>query len=142
MALHHAMYQDRRKLAMEMPLAPLAMLMQEMRSGYMPSHVELSTLLHMGRTLAVARTNGSLMFDNRPERARDYALTAKMMHEMIEVIGDPESDLHESLKILALKTQSGPVPSIHQLTEGRHTVDLQPTEEPEEVDAGENGRTR
>jgi hypothetical protein len=141
MALHHAMYRDRRKLAAEMPLAPLAMLMQEVRSGYMPSHVELSKILHLARTAATACTLKELMFDTRPERARDYAITAKMMHEMIEVVGDPESDLHESLRTLALKTQSGPVPQIHQLTEGRHTVDLQPTEEPEEIDAGESSRT-
>ena len=127
-------FSDPRRVSAEMSIAPLAGMMNEVRLGLMPTNVELSKVATTTRLVATVGCLEGLMRGERPDRCRDLAQTAKLMHEMLETIGDPESDLQESLRALALQTEAEPIPSIHQLSAGHHTVDVQPINEHEEAD--------
>lgn len=102
--------------------------------GLMPSNIELSKVASAARLAATMSCLDGLARGKEPSACRELAHTAKLMHEMLETLGDPESELQESLQALALQTDAEPVPHIKQLTEGRHTLDVQPIEEREEVD--------
>ena len=129
-------YTDPRRLSAEMAITPLAGMMNEMRMGLMPTNVELAKVASAARLAATVGCLEGLARGERPDRCRDLAHTAKLMHEMLETVGDPESDLQSSLQLLRLQTEAEPIPSIEQLSAGHHTVDVQPIDdrEREEVD--------
>jgi hypothetical protein len=54
-------------------------------------------------------------------------LTAKVMGEIVDSVGDPELELNEGLRAILLDTDAYQVPLLSQLSGGEHTVDLQPT---------------
>lgn len=127
-------YSDPRRISAEMAITPLAGMMNEMRMGLMPTNIELSKVASAARLAATVGCLEGLMRGERPDRCRDLAQTAKLMHEMLETVGDPESELQSSLQALTLQTEAEPIPPIRQLTGGNHTVDVQPIEEREESD--------
>ncbi len=118
---------DPRLAAAEMPIASLATMLNMMRMGFMPSHVEVTRLAATTRTAAAVRTLESVMrggpYD--AERGQGYANIAMIMTNMIESIGSPEEELQYQMSML-LRTDDAPPPNIHQLTGGQHTVDVQP----------------
>lgn len=128
-------FSDPRRVSAEMAITPLAGMMNEMRLGLMPTNVELAKVASAARLVATVGCLEGLMRGERPDRCRDLAHTAKLMHEMLETVGDPESELQASLQALALQTEAEPIPSIHQLTAGHHTVDVQPIDEREREEA-------
>lgn len=125
-------YTDPRRVSAEMAITPLAGMLHELRLGVLPSNVELKKVATAARLAATVGCLEGLMKGDRPDRCRDLAQTAKLMHEMLETIGDPESELQASLSALTLKTEAAPIPPIHQLTAGNHTTDVQPIEEKKE----------
>ncbi len=127
-------YSDPRRVSAEMSITPLAGMMNEVRLGMLPTNVELSKVATTARLVATVGCLEGLMRGERPDRCRDLAQTAKLMHEILETIGDPESDLQADLQALALQTEAEPIIPIHQLTAGHHTVDVQPINEHEEAD--------
>lgn len=127
-------YTDPRRLSAEVSITPLAGMMNEVRLGLMPTNVELSKVASAARLVATMGCLEGLMRGERPDRCRDLAQTAKLMHEILETVGDPESELQASLQSLALQTEAEPIPQIHQLTAGQHTVDIQPIDDREKSD--------
>lgn len=127
-------YSDPRRVSAEMAITPLAGMMNEMRLGLMPANIELSNVATAARLAASVGCLEGLMRGERPDRCRDLAQTAKLMHEMLETVGDPESKLQADLRSLALQTDAEPIPPIRQLTGGNHTVDVQPIDDREEAE--------
>jgi hypothetical protein len=111
---------------------PVAGILHELRMGQMPANAELARIASASRLTATAGVLDALNKGQSAERCRDLALTAKIMSEMMELVGDPEAELQETFRALQLETDDQPVPEIKKLTDGRHTVDLQPTGEKEE----------
>jgi hypothetical protein len=106
-------------------LSPFSRIISMLRVGLMPTGVQISRIATAGRTAAVVRSlENSLM--GRAEPARDFALTAKILNELLESVGDVSGDLQRNLMSVALDTDASEVPSIESLTEGNHTVDLLP----------------
>jgi hypothetical protein len=130
-AARKASYQDPRKLAAELPFSPFAALLVQMRMGVTPEHVDVAGRMSATRDMATLRALETLHFAGPGDagRAFNYAMTAKIMNELLETVQKPDEQLREQLSAIALRTDDRPVPSIHQLSEGRHTVDLQPTPE-------------
>ena len=124
-SLANARRGDPRKLAARNGVSPLGGVLHQMRYGILPSTVELSQLASAARTAATIQVLDSAL-SGQAERSRDFALVAKTMTEMLETVGNPEEELQASLRQLALKTDRTVIPTVHQLTEGRHTTDLQP----------------
>jgi len=129
-ALVKAQYMDARLAAVEMPISPLANLLNMMRMGYMPSNVELSKIASATRTAASIRAYESAIRGGPRdhERSRDYALVAKSMTEMLAAVGSPEEDFQKELSSIMLRRDEAEIPYIHQLSSGRHTVEMQPVE--------------
>lgn len=118
---------DPRVLTSKMAITPLAELMNVIRMGVLPSNVELSRLAKAARASALIGVAESAV-KSQPERGRDFALIAKMMSEIVEQIGDTEVDLKTGLATMLLETDGTEVPHIKELSDGSHTVDIQPLE--------------
>lgn len=130
-AMYKSMGGDPRIAAAEAPIPAMAMLMNTLRMGFMPNNADLSKMAAVGRAGAVLQGTNAVMRGGYKdhERARDFALTAKAFHELIESVGSPEEDLQQQLTSLMLQTDTKPPPSIHELTDGHHTTELQPIAE-------------
>ena len=130
-AAKRASYQDPRRLAADLPFSPFAAMLVQMRMGIMPNRVDIAARMTATRDLATMRALETLHYGNPGDasRALNYAMTAKIMNEMLDSVQKPDQSLREQLSAIALRTDDRSVPSIHQLSGGRHTVDLQPTPE-------------
>ena len=125
-----ASYNDPRRLAAELPFSPFAAMLVQMRMGVMPSRIDIAARMTDTRNMAALRALEVLQTPPAPGdavRALNYAMTAKIMNEMLETVQKPDETLRDQLSAIALRTDDRPVPSIHALSAGRHTVDLQPT---------------
>lgn len=127
-AMKRASYLDPRKLASELPYSPLTALMAQMRMGVMPGRPELGKILQMAQAMAglklLEATLGSGLQDS--QMALNFSHVVKNLTESLETVVKPDEHLREQLQAIALRTESAPVPSIHELSAGNHTVDLQP----------------
>jgi len=136
--LSKAYYTDPRRMAAYMPISPLSGLMNTMRMGILPTNNELAKIASAARVAATIRTLEAAM-NGDPERGRDYAIIASSMNQMMDTIGVPDEDLKEGLTNLVLQTEDAPVPHIHQLSSGQHTVDLQPIGEEKDANTERTG---
>jgi hypothetical protein len=112
-------------LAQSSPLSPFSRILNMMQVGIMPTGVQIAKLATIARMAAVVRTAENSLL-GRAERARDFALTGKIMNELIESVGDASGDLQKSMMGVALDTEASAVPSLEQLTQGNYTVELLP----------------
>ena len=123
LSYHSAHRQDACKLSAEMSMAPMAQAMNLMRMGYMPSSVEISRIVSMGRTAAAIRS-ADCSLAGKAKGALDFGMTAKILSEMMESVGDSGDDLQAALMKMTLKTESSTVPLLEELSGGDHTMDL------------------
>ena len=127
-ALKRATYKDPRFLVTEMPITPMAGLLNRMRMGYLPTQVDLTRLAHATRVVCTVRAYGEAMSGapHSAASARDFAVVSRVMTDLINEMGSPDVELHKELQSLALQTEDARPPNIHQLSGGHHTMDLQP----------------
>ena len=123
---HEATYKSdvRRNIAMHStPIS--AHITNSLRMGLMPSSADVSRLVD---AVLAASLSGALDMGIRglPAQGKDYMLMAKLSTEIIEVIGDPSDDLREGLAKLGIETDNTEVPHINQLSDGSHTLSLEP----------------
>jgi hypothetical protein len=116
---------DPRSLSAGMSSSPLAGMLNVIRAGYLPSNVEVGKLANAARNVAIIGTLESSM-RGLAAQGRDYALIAKMMTEILEQAGDAQHTLDRELHRLMLETDTGTMPHVNELTDGSHTIDLQP----------------
>ena len=138
-AMTKASYRDPRRVVTEMPITPMAGLLNRMRMGFMPSQVDLSRLADATRKAATVRAFDATMSTHpqAAQTARDFAVVARVMTDLINEMGSPDQALQRELQQLALKTENSRPPTIHQLSDGQHTLDLQPTITEAEVETGD-----
>ena len=120
--------EDPRVLAAELPNHPLVAMMSQMRMGFMPRKVDLVGIIEAARTAATMRALEATFRDGPfdSKKALEFSTVAKTMSEMLETVVKPDERLREELSTIALKTEEGPVPYIHQLSGGSHTVEMSP----------------
>lgn len=106
-------------------VSPFSRILGMLKVGLMPSGVQISRIATAGRAAATVRSLENTLL-GRAEPARDFALTAKLLNELLESVGDNSGDLQNSLMKMALDTDASEVPSIGELTGGDHTTDLLP----------------
>jgi len=140
-ALNKIFRDDPRMVAASLPNSPLVALMSQMRMGLMPRNVDLVGMLETVRTVATIRTLEAAMlggpFDSK--KALEFSTVARNMTEMLETVVKPDDKLREELATIALRTEEGPVPYIHELSAGQHTVEISPKalgHEPNRVESG------
>lgn len=127
-ALYRASFDDPRRVAADLPNAPLVALMSQMRMGFMPRQIDLAKVLEATQKAAAIRAlEATLRGAPRDStRALEFSTVTKMMGEVLETVVKPDERLREELATIALRTEEGGVPIIHELSQGQHTLDLQP----------------
>lgn len=115
-------------------VSPFSRVLSMIRVGMMPPNMQVSRIAVAGRMAAVVRSLENTLL-GKAEPARDFALTAKLLNELLESVGDASSDLQKSMMSMVLDTDASEVPSINQLTGGNHTVDLLPEQVRKEISA-------
>jgi hypothetical protein len=133
-AMKKSAYRDPRRMMADQPTRTMGTILNQMRMGYMPNQLDLSRLLTATRasTMLQAFTSSQVGGHSGASETRDYVLASKMLGEMMNDIGSPDSDLQAELQAIALKTDKEDVPYIGELTSGEHTVDVMPIASPEE----------
>lgn len=128
-ALEKTRHRDARNMIANMPITPMAGLLNRLRMGIMPAKVELARLANATRIASTVRAYEASTFGGprSGEEARDFALVSKMMTELINELGSPDIELQKELHQLAIDTEHGAVPLLAELSEGSHTTDLQPS---------------
>jgi hypothetical protein len=128
-SLQKAQKRDPRYLAAQQPTKPVASLLNQMRLGFMPEKIQLSTLVEATRVAALAQANTAAHIGGvaGANETQGFVLAAKMLTEMLQEIGSADADLTRELQTLALKTESKPPPYIAELTGGEHTVEVIPS---------------
>ena len=135
-ALEKAAYRDPRRIAADLPHAPISSVLVQLYMGAEPTEIDLALLLNDTRRLMILRANEEARA-NQPgaaKRARDWVASLKDLKEIMDGVASPAEELQRQLGSLRLKPRRSSAPVIHELTGGRHTIDLQPQPEPEEDD--------
>lgn len=134
-ALKKAAWRDPRRMVADHPVRPVASLLNQMRMGFMPSQLELGKLLVATRAVTATQIYSSTTVGGPRSAAesRDYAMTAKMLTELLQEIGSPDSELQRDLQLFALKTEQADIPYVGELPDGSYTVDVQPIAAEKEV---------
>lgn len=127
-AAKRASWLDPRRIAADLPFSPMTALMSQMRMGTMPGKMELANILNTGLAFSLFRSTEAAMYGSKDDsyKAMNFSIAAKNMSDILEKVVKPDENLHEDLRKIALRNDERPVPSIFELSEGRHTVDLQP----------------
>lgn len=145
--LKRASWNDPRRSAAELPHSPLAAVMAQMRMGIMPANMEMPKALQAARDMAVMTVYEALCMNGANDhlKVRNLADSVRSMTEVLETVVRPDESMREELQKIALRTDDRKVPHIHQLSKGRHTVDLSPkiedSDEPERTESREASRT-
>ena len=127
-AMKKASYLDSRKLAAELPNSPITALMAQMRMGVMPNKMELGAVVQAAQAMGSLKVLEAIMFGSPQDsdRALKYSIVVKNMTEVLDSVVKPDEHLREQLQAIALRTETAQVPSIHELSGGKHTVDVLP----------------
>lgn len=142
-ALKSASWNDPRRSVAEMPFSPLSTVMAQMRMGLMPAEMNLSKVLMRAREMSAMSmyealcTNG--MKDH--EKAKDLAAIVHSITEVLEIVVKPDENMREELSQIAMRTDEKSVPYVHELSAGKHTVDMQPMPKGSDHDDFEQPRT-
>lgn len=100
----------------------LSLLLESMRSGNMPSNLQMARLLQAAQVVAIAGClDASLRGD--AQRSLHFSAIARNTTEVLQLIGDAGQDLQRDLRALVLETAQDEVPHISRLG-GTHTTEL------------------
>jgi hypothetical protein len=125
-----AMWDSERMQAARTSVTPFSEMLAIMRRGIMPTNAQLSRIFTASRITAAVRADEALQA-GRPAELRDYVYAAKMFSEILQDVGEVGEDLQEGLAKLILKTEDKQLPTIHELSDGHHTLSLEPVIETE-----------
>jgi hypothetical protein len=135
----HSILQGERVQMANMAITPYAGMLSLMRRGLLPANVEIPRLAAATRLTAMIKTDEAMMA-GKSAQSRDYSFVVKVMSEVMQETGEVEEGLQEGLTKLILKTDQKRIPNIKELSDGHHTVDLQPIDAEGEVVDGERKR--
>jgi hypothetical protein len=127
---------DPRRIAAELPFSPLAAILAQMRLGLLPPRTPLAERVSAAAELATLRAEEALWGSSPSDaaRARDFATTARIFHDMLSTLATPMDALREELRQISLRSDPARLPTVHALSGGHHTADLQPQERSDDDD--------
>lgn len=125
-ALNQAYYKDSRKTAAELPFSPIGAMMTGMRMGIVPAHVDVKKLLNQVVGLSAGRAWESMFRDGQGDskRSLDYATVFEKMINAGKEMSDPQEQMRDQIASITMRTDDAPLPSIHNLSRGQHTVEV------------------
>lgn len=127
-ALKTAYYKDPRRVAADLPYSPTTAALTQMRLGVKPGKYDLALRMMEARDMAAARAVEAAQQDGPGDSQKflNYANGSRILEELLQMVVKPEDDMREQLQSIALRTDTRALPTIHQLSDGHHTVDLAP----------------
>lgn len=143
--IKNASYRDSRRAAANMPFSPLAFNIAQMKMGFMPSEVDVQAVVRQSQVVASARLNEAMMSEGKGDsvRAADFSAVLERLIRIERDNGNPREDLQASLATITMKTDDAPLPTIYELSQGRHTAEVVVMEKtnaiPAEYDDGDGG---
>lgn len=137
--LRRAYYKDPRKVAADLPYSPTAAMLVQLRLGLKPQRQELALRILEARDLAALRAIEAATTDGPGDSQKflNYANGSQILEEFVQMTMKPEDQMREQLKSIGLRNDSRPLPSIHQLSAGQHTVEIAPTKDVQHDAAGD-----
>jgi hypothetical protein len=125
-ALRNASYKDARKSAADLPFSPLSALIAQMRMGVIPSEIDLLRVVKTAQSYAAIRALEATIANGKGDssRAIDFASVVEKFANVVKETTQPEADLRDQLATIAMRTDDAPLPTIHQLSQGRHTAEV------------------
>jgi hypothetical protein len=144
-AMKNAYYKDPRKTAAELPFSPVGAMLTQTRIGVFPAQIDLKRMMEQAKALSAARALQSMWTDGPGDskKALDYAGVMEKMANVSKEMADPQGQLRDELATIAMRTDDAELPSIHVLSQGKHTaevVKMETTNElPADFDGGDGG---
>jgi len=135
--LKNAYYKDPRTVAANLPYTPTAALLAQTRLGIRPSRAEIALRMLEARDIAALRAIEAAHTDgpNDDQKFMNYVNGVRILEELLQMVAKPEDQLRKQLSAITLRTELAPVPSIHALSGGQHTVDLAPVKDKTDDDS-------
>lgn len=133
-SLNRMRHSDPRSIAARLPQSPVTSLIAQMSAGVMPKRMDINAVLDVALVQTIARVAqySSVGSPIDATMQQMYATTVETIQRIKETIGNPEEKLRDDLNRISVATTPHKVPTIHQLSDGKHTTALQP--EPKEED--------
>ena len=133
-ALTKEQYKDPRRVALDTPMAGFADLMNQIQMGILPSKLDLARLLRFNNAIALGRSMSAGLIGGPKAAAdmRDYMLAAKLSKELMDDAVDPDAELQKQIHTLTVRTEAEEVQHLSLLSEGQHTVDMEPNPQSKE----------
>ena len=125
-ALRRAYFNDPRKAAADLPHSSLSSLITQVQMGIIPEKMDMRNVMEASHMLVNLRLYQALASNGRDfdRQAMNLSIAAKTIQELKQSSINPEEELRHQLETIALKTDTQPLPLVHELTAGQHTVDL------------------
>jgi hypothetical protein len=126
--LTRAYYKDARRVAADMPHSLITATLVQERLGTCPVPRDLAQFLMESRNMASLRMGEAAHQDGPGDSVKylNYANGVRISEEIIQMTQNPQDQMRNQLQSIALRTDTKPIPSIHTLSQGRHTVDVAP----------------
>jgi hypothetical protein len=142
-SLNRMRHADPRVIAARLPQSPVTGLIAQMSAGVMPKRMDVVSVLDTAWSQCVVRVaqhtgNGS---PNDALMAAQYANTAEAITRLKATLGNPEEQLRNDLNRISVATTPHQVPTIRQLSDGKHTTNLQPEPKEEESSNGSDDKS-
>jgi len=127
---------DPRVLAASLPTTALSWHITLGALGHAPATLAVDKVLEHVRSHAALRAAESAMRGGPGDEARGTAFISilRAAHELHQQVVPADAVLRDGLSTLRLGTDASQVPTIAPISDGRHTVDLQPRAEADQSD--------
>lgn len=126
--LDRAYYQDPRRVASELPSSPTTAMLTQLRMGVLPGKTDIGTQALDNRRIAMLRASEALYRDgpNDSQRGMNHLQSVRMLTDLLEFVVKPDQNMQEQLAAVTLRTDTRSLPTLAQLSGGRHTAEMQP----------------
>jgi len=133
-ALSKNRHNDPRVVAARLPACPISSVLAQLHLGVMPKGVNMEAVVQTTlMTSSIKTLEGTVMGgQNGAQIAQGFAAVAETMTRLKESVVNPETNLREDLRRITVATTTAVVPTLRQLTNGNHTVNVQPDARPDE----------
>lgn len=128
-------HSDPRVVAARLPTSPLTAALAQMELGVLPKRVDLASVIERTMEVAALRTfeAAAIGGPQGAQMGQGFALIFDVMNRLKSTIVNPEDKLREDLKKISLATTPREVPTLSQLTDGKHTTNVHPEPKAETV---------
>lgn len=121
-------YKDARTVAAELPYSPTSAMLAQMRLGIAPSRADIAARMVEARDTASLRLCQATGEDGLQDSQKflNYTNGVRILQELLEMVARPDDQLRDAMQTLQLKNDTRKLKAVHELTAGRHTVDVTP----------------